>query len=69
MDISVSSLQYKDPPVTRAELMRAQQMIAPVNYPNNHDKIELSEDAKALAIKMASQTIKHEPIQAVEVKE
>jgi hypothetical protein len=69
MDISVSSLQFKDPPVTRAELMRAQQMIAPVNFPNNHDKIELSEEAKVLAIKMASQAIKHESIQALKAKE
>ncbi|MEW6653700.1 MAG: hypothetical protein AB1394_09545 [Bacteroidota bacterium] len=69
MDISVSSLLYRDPPVTKAELMRAQQMIAPVNYPTNQDKVELSENAKALAIKMAAKAIEHESVQAVFKKE
>jgi len=69
MDISVSSLLYRDPPVTKAEFMKAQQMIAPVNYPNNQDKADLSETAKALAQKMAAQAIKHESVQATKAKE
>ncbi|KAF0151166.1 MAG: hypothetical protein FD143_2201 [Ignavibacteria bacterium] len=69
MDISVSSLLYRDPPVTKAELMRAQQMIAPVNYPTNQDKVELSDNAKALAIKIAAKATKHESVRAVEAKE
>jgi hypothetical protein len=69
MDISVSSLIYRDPPVTKADLMRAQQMIAPVNYPSHIDKIEVSENAKALAIKIADQTSKSESVKETESKE
>jgi len=69
MDISVSSLLYRDPPVTKADLMRAQQMIAPVNYPSHIDKIEVSENAKALAIKIADQTSKSDTVKEVESKE
>jgi hypothetical protein len=49
--------------------MRAQQMIAPVNYPSHIDKIEVSENAKALAIKIADQTSKSETVKEVESKE
>lgn len=69
MDISVSSLLYRDPPVTKAELMRAQQMIAPVNYPTHLDKVELSENAKALAIKMAAQAVKQETAPVLIIQE
>lgn len=51
MDVSMIGLIYKDPPITRAELIRAQQVVEPVNFPSY--KAEISEEAKALAVKMA----------------
>lgn len=68
MDISVTSLFYKDPPVTKTELKKAQQMIAPVNYPTNNDKVELSENAKALAIKMSAKASENQSAQEIEEK-
>jgi hypothetical protein len=62
MNISVVGLMYKDPPVTRTDLIRAQQAVEPVNFPSY--KAEISEKAKELALKLAesaSQQAKKEP--------
>ncbi len=60
MDISVWDLIYKDPPITKADLRIAQQKLAPVNFPANLDKIELSNQAKALAEKLVEKVSKQE---------
>lgn len=66
MDISVVSLAHKDPPITRAELIRAQQAVAPVNFPSY--KAEISEEAKALAVKMAKSEFQGTPKTAKSTK-
>ena len=60
MEISTVGLLYKDPPVTKRDLIKAQQAVEPVNFPSY--KAEISEKAKVLALKIsetASQNVKN----------
>lgn len=56
MEVTSLGLMYKDPPVTKEDLKRAQQAVAPVNFPT-YEAI-ISEKAKALAVKMAEEISK-----------
>lgn len=61
MEINTVGLIYKDPPVTKRDLIKAQQAVEPVNFPSY--KAEISEKAKALAVKIseaASKNVKTE---------
>ena len=51
MEVTTLGLFYKDPPVTKQELIQAQQAVQPVNFPSY--KAEISDKAKALAAAMA----------------
>lgn len=51
MEISTVGLIYKDPPVTKRDLIKAQQAVEPVNFPSY--KAEISDKAKALAVKIS----------------
>jgi hypothetical protein len=51
MEISTVGLMYNDPPVTKRDLIKAQQAVEPVNFPSY--KAEISEKAKALAVKIS----------------
>lgn len=57
MEITTVGLMYKDPPVTKGDLVRAQQAVEPVNFPSY--KAEISEKAKALALKMSEANVKN----------
>ena len=56
MDVSVVKLLYNDPPVTKADLVRAQQAVEPVNFPAY--RAEISDKAKELAAKLSETTVK-----------
>ena len=56
MDVTTIELMYKDPPVTKRDLIRAQQAVEPVNFPAY--KAEISDKAKALAAKLAESASK-----------
>jgi len=58
MEITPLNLLFKDPPVTKEDLKRAQQAVAPVNFPTYEAVI--SEKAKALAVLMAEKVSKKE---------
>ncbi|PKL83222.1 MAG: hypothetical protein CVV24_06105 [Ignavibacteriae bacterium HGW-Ignavibacteriae-3] len=64
MEITNLGLLYKDPPVTKAELVRAQQSVAPVNFPS-YEAI-ISDKAKELALKLAEKQV-HGETKAPEV--
>ncbi len=55
MEVTPLGLLYKDPPVTKEDLKRAQQTVRPVNFPSYEAVI--SEKAKELAIKMAEKAV------------
>ena len=56
MEISTVGLLYKDPPVTKRDLIKAQQAVEPVNFPSY--KAEISDKAKALAVKISESVVK-----------
>ncbi|MBA4406154.1 hypothetical protein C0389_02650 [bacterium] len=57
MEINTVGLIYKDPPVTKRDLIKAQQAVEPVNFPSY--KAEISEKAKALAVKISEAASKN----------
>jgi hypothetical protein len=58
MEVIALGLIYRDPPITKEDLRRAQQTVEPVNFPSYEAVI--SEKAKALAVKMAEKAIRKE---------
>lgn len=44
-------LMFKDPPVTKRDLIIAQKAVEPVNFPSY--RAEISDKAKALAVKLS----------------
>ncbi len=59
MEVTTLGLMFRDPPVTKDDLKRAQQTVEPVNFPSYEAVI--SEKAKALAVKMAEKAIQKGP--------
>lgn len=57
MEINTVGLIYRDPPVTKRDLIKAQQAVEPVNFPSY--KAEISEKAKALAVKISEAASKN----------
>ena len=66
MEVTTLGLMYKDPPVTKADLVRAQQTVAPVNFPS-YEAI-ISDKAKELAQKLAEQKVQTESKDPVNTK-
>ncbi|MCX6169649.1 MAG: hypothetical protein NTX65_09920 [Ignavibacteriales bacterium] len=58
MEVITLGLMFRDPPVTKDDLKRAQQSVQPVNFPSYEAVI--SDKAKALAVKMAEKAIHKE---------
>ncbi len=57
MEISTIGLMYKDPPVTKRDLIQAQQAVEPVNFPSY--KAEISEKAKVLALNISEKAVQN----------
>ncbi len=55
MEVTTLGLIFRDPPVTKDDLKRAQQTVEPVNFPSYEAVI--SDKAKALAVKMADMAV------------
>jgi len=58
MEVTTLGLIFRDPPVTKDDLKRAQQTVQPVNFPF-YEAI-ISEKAKELAVKIAEQAVHKE---------
>lgn len=57
MEISTVGLLYRDPPVTKKDLIQAQQAVEPVNFPSY--KAEISDKAKILALNLSEKSVQN----------